>query len=149
QEISALGVDASYDVVDVASDSSVDAAGEAVRHRIGGVDFLIHNAGVVTGKPFLDQSHQDVTNTFQVNTLALYWITRQFLTTMLRKQIGSLTVVASAASRTGVARQTDYAASKWTTNGYTESLRAKMRNFGHKIHTLAVHPFYVSTGMFA
>src|SRR5699024_12408221 len=50
QEISALGVDASYDVVDVASDSSVDAAGEAVRHRIGGVDFLIHNAGVVTGK---------------------------------------------------------------------------------------------------
>lgn|GEM_PF-93982 len=149
QEISALGVDASYDVVDVASDSSVDAAGEAVRHRIGGVDFLIHNAGVVTGKPFLDQSHQDVTNTFQVNTLALYRVTRQFLPNMLSNQFGSITVLASAASLTGVARQTDYAASKWAAHGFTESLRAEMRHFGHNIHTLSVHPFYVSTGMFA
>lgn len=147
--IQALGVDASYDVVDVASDESVDAAGEAVRQRIGGIDFLFNNAGIVTGKPFLEQRHNDVEETFQVNTLALYRVTRQFLPDMITNNFGSITVVASAASLTGVARQTDYAASKWAAHGFTESLRAELRHQGHRIHTLSVHPFYVDTGMFA
>lgn len=148
-EILALGVDASYDIVDLADDRSVDEAGAAVRQRIGGVDFLINNAGIVSGKPFLEQTHDDVERTFQVNTLALYRVTRQFLPNMLHNNVGSVTVITSAASLTGVARQTDYAASKWAAHGFTESLRAEMRHQGHKIHTLSVHPFYVDTGMFA
>lgn len=148
EEIQALGCDASYDVVDLAEDASVDAAGDAVRARLGGIDFLINNAGVVTGKTFLDQTHQDVERTFQINALALYRVTRQFLPNMLANNFGSVTVIASAASLTGVARQTDYAASKWAAHGFTESLRAEMRHHSHKIHTLSVHPFYISTGMF-
>lgn len=147
-QIQSMGVDATYDVVDVASDDSVDAAGSAVRQRIGGIDFLINNAGVVTGKSFLEQRHEDVERTFQVNTLALYRVTRQFLPNMLTNNFGSVTVLASAASLTGVARQTDYAASKWAAHGFTESLRAELRYQGHRVHTLSVHPFYVSTGMF-
>ncbi|GAA4480588.1 hypothetical protein GCM10023190_25450 [Enteractinococcus fodinae] len=149
EHIQSLGIDASYDVVDLASDESVDAAGHAVRQRIGGIDFLINNAGVVTGKLFLDQNHEDVEYTFQVNALALYRVTRQFLPNMLTNNFGSVTVIASAASLTGVARQTDYAASKWAAHGFTESLRAELRHHGRRIHTLSVHPFYVSTGMFA
>lgn len=147
-EILSFGVDASYDVVDLASDESVDHAGQAVRQRIGGIDFLMNNAGVVTGKAFLDQDHEDVEHTFQINTLALYRVTRQFLPNMLVNDFGSVTIVASAASLTGVARQTDYAASKWGAHGFLESLRAEMRHQGHNIHTLSVHPFYISTGMF-
>src|SRR5690625_6446297 len=148
EQLQALGTDASYDVVDLASDESVDAAGSAVRRRIGGIDFLINNAGVVTGKPFLDQDHADVERTFQVNTLSLYRVTRQFLPNMITNNFGSITVISSAASLTGVARQTDYAASKWAAHGFTESLRAEMRHQGHNIHTLSVHPFYIDTGMF-
>lgn len=147
-DILALGVDASYDVVDLGSNVSVDTAGQAVRDRIGGIDFLINNAGIVTGKAFLEQDHQDVERTFQVNTLALYRVTRQFLPNMLRNRFGSITVIASAASLTGVPRQTDYAASKWAAHGFIESLRAEMRHQGHNIHTLSVHPMYISTGMF-
>lgn len=148
EQIHAYGIDASYDVVDLADDDSVDAAGQAVRQRIGGIDFLINNAGIVTGKRFLEQDHHDVERTFQINTLALYRVTRQFLPNMLANNFGSVTVIASAASLTGVARQTDYAASKWAAHGFTESLRAEMRHYGHRIHTLSVHPFYVDTGMF-
>lgn len=149
EEVLAYGVDASYDVVDLADDQSVDAAGHAVRQRIGGIDFLVNNAGIVTGKSFLEQSHDDVERTFQINALALYRVTRQFLPNMLANGFGSVTIIASAASLTGVARQTDYAASKWAAHGFTESLRAEMRHQGHNIHTLSVHPFYVATGMFA
>ena len=148
QEILNLGVEASYDVVDVTKDESVDAAGEAVRSRIGSIDFLVNNAGVVTGKAFLEQHHEDVEHTFQVNALALYRVTRQFLPGMLTNRFGSVTVISSAAAFTGLARQTDYAASKWAAYGFTESLRAEMRHQGHNIHTLSVHPFYVATGMF-
>ena len=148
EEIQAYGIDATYDVVDLADDASVDAAGQAVRQRIGGIDFLINNAGIVTGKSFLEQTHDDVERTFQINTLALYRVTRQFLANMIANNYGSVTVIASAASLTGVARQTDYAASKWAAHGFTESLRAEMRHHDHRIHTLSVHPFYVDTGMF-
>lgn len=148
QEIQDSGVNASYDVVDLASDASVDAAGHAVRARLGSIDFLVNNAGVVSGKDFLEQSHEDVERTFQINTLALYRVTRQFLPGMLANNFGSITVIASAASFLGVARQTDYAASKWAAQGFLESLRAELRHHGNRIHTLSVHPFYVSTGMF-
>lgn len=146
-EILAVGVDASYDVVDVASDDSVDTGGHAVRQRIGGIDFLLNNAGVGSGKYFLEQDHQDVEQTFQINTLSLYRVTRQFLPNMLRNDFGSVTVMASAASLTGVSRQTDYAASKWAAHGFIQSLRAEMRHQGHRIHTLSVHPCNVSTGL--
>lgn len=148
EAIQADGIDATYDIVDLADDESVDAAGQAVRQRIGGIDFLINNAGIVTGKKFLEQRHDDVERTFQINTLALYRVTRQFLPNMIANNFGSVTVIASAASLIGVARQTDYAASKWAAHGFTESLRAEMRHYGRQIHTLSVHPFYVDTGMF-
>src|SRR5699024_554031 len=95
EQIHAYGIDASYDVVDLADDDSVDAAGQAVRQRIGGIDFLINNAGIVTGKRFLEQDHHDVERTFQINTLALYRVTRQFLPNMLANNFGSVTVIAS------------------------------------------------------
>src|SRR5699024_3181771 len=60
QQVAQLGVHSSYDVVDLTDNTSVDQAGEAVRQRLGEIDFLINNAGVVSGKTFLAQDHQDV-----------------------------------------------------------------------------------------
>ncbi len=131
-------------VVDVTDKAAVRAAAEAT----GPVDVLVNNAGVVAGKPLLETSDAAIERTMAVNVLALYWVTRAFLPAMVRRRRGTVATVASAAGLVGVARQTDYAASKWAAVGFTESLRAEMRIGRTGVRTLVACPYYIDTGMF-
>ena len=54
EEISALGVKASTHKVDVSQRASVIAAASAVIEDIGHLDVLVNNAGIVSGKSFLE-----------------------------------------------------------------------------------------------
>ncbi len=134
--------------VDVTDQSSVDAAAARTVDEVGGVDVLVNNAGVVSGKPLLELSEAEIDRTFAVNTRALYRTTRAFLPGMIERGTGTVVTVSSAASLVGVARQTDYAASKWAATGFTESLRAELRASGTGVRTLTVTPYYIDTGMF-
>ena len=56
--------------------------------------------------------------------------------------------IASASALIGVARLSDYAASKWAAMGFDESLRAELRKTAPAIRTTVVCPYYIDTGMF-
>jgi all-trans-retinol dehydrogenase (NAD+) len=43
------------------------------------VNILINNAGIVTGRKFLESSDTAIEKTFQVNTLAHFWVCLSFL----------------------------------------------------------------------
>lgn len=144
-EITAAGGQASAAALDVTDSTAVGAEALAA----GPVDVLINNAGVVTGKRLLEASEAQIRRTFEVNTLALYWSTRAFLPGMLERGRGKVVTIASAAALVGVAKQTDYAASKWAAFGFTESLRAELRKDAAPVSTLIVAPYYIDTGMFA
>ncbi len=141
--ITAAGGSACHQQVDVTDAAAVAAAAEDA----GPVDVLVNCAGVVTGKPLLEASDDQIRRTFNVNVLGLYWTTRAFLPGMLARDSGTIVTIASAAGLVGVARQTDYSASKWAAIGFTESLRAELRGTG--VSTLVVAPYYIDTGMFA
>jgi all-trans-retinol dehydrogenase (NAD+) len=130
--------------VDVTDTAAVDAAAGVA----GAVDVLVNCAGIVTGKPLLESSEAEIRRTFEVNTLAGYWTTRALLPGMLARDRGTVVTVASAAGLVGVARQTDYSASKWASIGFTESLRAELRGARSSVRTLVVAPYYIDTGMF-
>lgn len=131
-------------VVDVTDPGAVHAAGD----ETGDVDVLVNNAGVVTGRPLIEATEVGIRRVMDVNVLALYWVTRQFLPGMIRRRRGTVVTMASAAGLVGVARQTDYSASKFAAVGFTESLRAEMRAERTGVRTLVVCPYYVDTGMF-
>lgn len=114
----------------------------------GPVDVVINNAGIVTGASLLEASDAQIERTFAVNTLALYWVTRAFLGGMTERGRGTVVTIASAAGLVGVAKQTDYSASKFAAVGFTESLRNELRTQGSPIRTLIVCPYYIDTGMF-
>jgi all-trans-retinol dehydrogenase (NAD+) len=130
--------------VDVTDKAAVRAAAEAT----GPVDVLVNNAGVVSGRPLLETSDAAIERTMAVNVLALYWVTRAFLPGMVERRRGTVVTVASAAGLVGVARQTDYSASKWAAVGFTESLRAELRTGRTGVRTLVVCPYFIDTGMF-
>lgn len=131
-------------VVDITDRAAVAEAAE----REGAVDVVINNAGVVTGATLLEASDEAIERTFQVNTMALFWVTRAFLPGMLERNRGTVVTIASAAGLLGVARQTDYAASKAAAIGFTESLRAELRDASSRVRTLVFMPYYIDTGMF-
>jgi all-trans-retinol dehydrogenase (NAD+) len=131
-------------VVDVTDRDGVHAAAE----EAGPVDVLVNNAGVVSGKHLVDLTEADVRRTFEVNTLALYWVTQAFLPGMLRRDRGRVVTIASASGLIGVARLTDYSASKWAAVGFDESLRVELAGLGSRVRTTVVCPYYIDTGMF-
>lgn len=135
--------------VDLRDAREVEAAGRVVLEHLGRVDVLVNSAGVVTGRRFEDLSEEDVARTFDVNVLALYRVVRCFLPGMRTRDRGCVVTIASAAGLVGVARQTDYSASKFAAVGFMESLRSELRRSGSHVRTLVVAPYYVSTGMFA
>jgi len=114
----------------------------------GGIDVLINNAGVVSGKHFLDLEEKDISLTYAVNTFALYWTIQAFLPSMLERDSGRLVTIASAAGLAGSSRLTDYSGSKHAAVGFMESLRAELRDAGSGVSALTVNPFYINTGMF-
>jgi len=143
-EIIAAGGTAESHTVDITEVAVVNRVAE----RSGVVDVLINNAGIVAGKHLLDSTESDIRRTYEVNALALYWVTRAVLPGMIERGGGAVVTVASAAGLLGVAQQTDYSATKFAAVGFTESLRAEMRALGHPIDTLTVCPFFIDTGMF-
>ncbi|GAA1869551.1 SDR family oxidoreductase [Brevibacterium marinum] len=143
-EIVATGAKARSFSVNVADSDQVAVVAEAT----GPVDVLVNCAGVVTGKKLLDADEESIRRVFDVNTLALYWVTRAFLPGMLERDRGTVATISSAAGFTGVAKQTDYSASKFAAVGFTESLRSELRAEGSNVQTLVVCPYYINTGMF-
>lgn len=65
-----------YYAVDISDRYAVYAAAERVKSEIGNVTMIINNAGVVTGKKLLDCSDDQIKKTFDVNTLAHFWVSR-------------------------------------------------------------------------
>jgi all-trans-retinol dehydrogenase (NAD+) len=114
----------------------------------GPVDILVNDAGVVSGRPLLELPDEKIEATFATNTLGLFWTTKAFLPGMVERGRGHLVTIASASALVGVAKLSDYAASKWAAMGFDESLRAELRKTAPALRTTIVCPYYVDTGMF-
>ncbi len=149
EELCRLGGDASALVVDLADRAALQAVCAQVLAARGGVDILINNAGIVSGKPLLETSDEAIERTFQVNTLAHFWTVRAFLPGMLSRGWGHLVTVASVAGLAGTSRLSDYCASKFAAVGFDESLRVELKRQGSPVRTTVVCPYFIDTGMFA
>ncbi len=147
-ELREIGADPLTGVVDVGDSAAVAVAADRVLAEVGAVDVLVNNAGVVSGMPLTELSSADIERTFRVNVLANYWTTKAFLPSMIARDRGHIVTVASAAGLIGVARQTDYSASKHAAVGFDESLRVELAQSAPGLRTTVVCPYYIDTGMF-
>jgi len=148
-EIARTGRPASCYQCDLADRHAIAASARQTLADHGGIDILINNAGVVSGKGLLEISEEAIQRTFDVNTLALFWTTRAFLPGMIARDRGHVVTIASAAGIVGTSRLVDYCASKHAAVGFNESLRLELRRQRSHVRTTVVCPFYISTGMFA
>lgn len=134
--------------VDVSDRKAVYEAAERTLTEAGPVHVLINNAGIVSGKPFLECSDEQIERTMKVNTMALFWTTKAFLPQMIKNGRGHLVTVASAAGIMGTPGLADYSASKFAAFGFDEAMRGEFKKRKLPIKTTVICPFFIDTGMF-
>ncbi len=133
---------------DLSDKDAIYAAADKARAENGPIDVLINNAGIVSGKPLLEASDADITRTFAVNSMALFWTTRAFMPDMIKRNSGHIVTIASAAGLVGTPRLIDYCSSKFAAVGYDDALRMEIKRQGYNINTTVVCPYFINTGMF-
>jgi len=138
-------------MVDITDREKVYNLADQVKSRVGKVDILINNAGIVSGKAILDPAFNDALaeKTIAVNTTAHIWTIRAFIGDMAKRNRGHIVTIASAAGLVGTCGLVDYCASKFGAVGLNEALRREFkRDKLHGCHTTVICPFYINTGMF-
>ncbi|NXP70944.1 RDHE2 dehydrogenase, partial [Ramphastos sulfuratus] len=136
-------------VCDCSKRQDIYRVADQVKKEVGDVTILINNAGIVTGKRFMDSPDSLVEKTMEVNTMAHFWTYKAFLPAMVASNHGHLVSIASAAGLVGVNRLSDYCASKHAAVGFAESVDLEMKDLGKNgVKTTIVCPFVINTGMF-
>ncbi|KAK5990644.1 Dehydrogenase RED2 [Cladobotryum mycophilum] len=132
---------------DIRSSEGLAAVAEKVKRQVGHPTVIINNAGIGRGKTILDAEPRDIRLTFEVNTLALFWVTKTFLPRMVAQNHGMIVTMASYASWVTIPNLADYSGSKAAALAFHEGLSAelKTRYNAPKVRTVVVHPGFVKT----
>ena len=135
--------------VDVANTEMVKQMFALTTKECGDVDILINSAGIITGnKTFAEQSQQDIDRTMAINATAPMTVALQALPPMLKRNVGHICNIASAAGFIANPRMSIYAASKWAVIGWSDSLRVELQESKSNVHVTTIAPYYINTGMF-
>ncbi|XP_037537911.1 epidermal retinol dehydrogenase 2 [Nematolebias whitei] len=97
-------------VCDCSDKKEVYRVAEQVKREVGDISILVNNAGIVTGKKFMDSPDSLIEKTMEVNTMAHFWTYKAFLPAMIANNHGHLVSIASSAGLIGV---NGLAAHKW------------------------------------
>lgn len=135
-------------VCDLSQKNQIDKVSKQILTKHKKIDVLVNNAGIVSGKPFLDLSDNDIQKSLDINLMANIWLTKAFLPSMTKANNGQVVFISSAAGIIGVNKLSDYCASKFAVFGFAESLRVEMKKIKSNVKISIVAPYYIKTGMF-
>ena len=146
EQIAALGPAAEPVVGDITDPQTRKRAIDAAQTKLGGLDILMNNAGVGALGPFQDASVERVRRVMEVNFFALVEMTRLALP-LLKQGVRPMVVnVSSIVGHRGVPNRSEYSASKFAVQGFSESIRAEFAPLG--IDVLVVSPGPTETEFF-
>lgn len=147
KELSGIGIVHIY-TVDVSSAEQISSSATQVKEKVGGIDVLINNAGIVVGKYFHEHTSNDILKTMEINANAPMLVSLEFLPGMISRNSGHICNIASSAGLISNPRMSVYASSKWAVIGWSDSLRIEMQQLRTNIGVTTVTPYYINTGMF-
>jgi 3-oxoacyl-[acyl-carrier protein] reductase len=130
--------------------TSIDAAQRIARRLAegrGGVDIVVHNAGITRDNRLRNLTQDRWRATLAVNLTAAERITTELLDQQLIRDGGRIIGVASIAGIAGLAGQTNYATSKAGIIGLVEALAPQTAERGITVN--AVAPGFIETQMTA
>ncbi|WP_231252330.1 3-oxoacyl-ACP reductase [Nocardioides furvisabuli] len=139
-------LDGDHLVLDITAKDAPQRIAHHLREHHGGVDVVVHNAGITRDKKLANMAEDRWSSVVAVNLTAPELITRELLDTGVLNDDGRIIGVASIAGIAGNVGQTNYATSKAGVIGLVESLRDEL---DRGITVNAVAPGFIITQMTA
>jgi 3-oxoacyl-[acyl-carrier protein] reductase len=133
--------------LDITSEDAPARIADRLQELHGGVDIVVHNAGITRDKKLANMSSDRFTSTLDVNLLAPQRITEELLERKLVRTGGAIVGVASIAGIAGNPGQTNYATSKAGVIGLVDALAPRAADSAITVN--AVAPGFIETRMTA
>jgi NAD(P)-dependent dehydrogenase (short-subunit alcohol dehydrogenase family) len=119
--------------LDVTDHAAFTAFLDEVERRLGPVDVLVNNAGIMPVGPLDAEDDATAIRLLEINLHAVIHGTKQAIRRMKPRGTGHIVNVASSAGKTGFPNLATYCATKHGVVGLSEAVRAELRGTGVEI----------------
>jgi 3-oxoacyl-[acyl-carrier protein] reductase len=130
---------------DVSSSHQVENLIRKTQQKLGPVDVLVNNAGVVERAPVTDTSEESWNRILASNLKSVFLCTRAVLPGMMKRRRGRIINVSSISGRVGTPELAAYCASKWGVIGFSKATAEETRE--HDVQVFSICPGSVDTEM--
>jgi len=142
-----VGNGAIADYLDVTDLPGFTAYLDDVERRLGPIDVLVNNAGIMPITPLDQESTASVDRQLEINLRAVIHGTQEAMRRMRPRGRGHIVNVASLAGKAGYPNLATYAATKHAVVGLSEAVRFELRGSG--VEVSCVMPALVNTELTA
>jgi NAD(P)-dependent dehydrogenase (short-subunit alcohol dehydrogenase family) len=143
QTAETLGAGALGIGVDVTDHAGLVAFLDEVEQRLGPLDVLVNNAGIMAVTPLVEETTESIARQLDLNLRAVVHGTQEAMRRMVPRGTGHIVNVSSIAGRIGLPNLVTYSAAKHGVVGLSEAARAELRGTG--VEVSVVMPSIVRT----
>src|SRR5438034_9793780 len=129
---------------DLLDAAQIQSAVRQIIDRLGKIDILINNAGIIEVGPLEHMSHEDFERAMQLHGWAAFEVISQIVPEMRTWGGGRIVNISSIGGKVAVPHLAPYSASKFALTGFSEALRAELAR--DNIYVTTVAPGMMRTG---
>ncbi|WP_324677951.1 SDR family oxidoreductase [Hymenobacter sp. GOD-10R] len=144
QELSAAGAEVIALPRDLTDADAVRTLVEEVQQKLGPVDVLVNNAGIITAGPLDNTELRDYQDSMDTHFWAPLHAMQAVLPSMRRRGEGRIVNIASLGGKVAIPHLAPYSASKFALVGLSEGFRAELSQHGIMVTTVC--PGLLRTG---
>ena len=104
---------------------------------LGGIDYLVNNAGITFNRPFLDVIPEQFDRLYHVNIRAQFFLTQRIVRDMLQHGGGAVCNITSIHAVSGAPEHSVYAGTKGAIAAYTRALAVELAHKGIRVNAIA------------
>ncbi len=131
--------------LDVTRRDSFEAFADAVEERLGPLDVLVNNAGIMPVGRFLDEDDATAIRMVNINLHGVIHGMKIVLPRMIARNRGHVVNISSSAGKYGAPGGATYSATKHAVIGLTEAVRGELRLERSAVELSYVMPYLVNT----
>ena len=148
-ELRATGVPVHWQRADVTKSSDVESLVHQTESALGGISFLVNNAGMGLFGPAHEKSEQEWDTLLNTNLKSLFLVSRAVIPGMIQRKTGDIINISSLAGKSTFAGGGLYCASKWAVQGLSGCMAEDLRGHGIRVSTVcpgSVHTEFSGRG---
>lgn len=145
KRLKTLGINCLHLQADVRDYEQCRGVAEKALKKFNHIDILVNNAGIVRDKALLMMTLEDWKDVIDTNLGGTFNMTRSCITSFLKQKNGCIINISSVSGLVGIARQTNYSASKAGIIGFSRSLAKEVAACNVRVNVVC--PGFIETNM--